>query len=300
MVESAEKEIELKLQVALPEEWEEICGWIKRMDNLITVEKFDLAARYFDTADRSLRREKIAYRVRKENERWMATIKGNGSADGGLHCRSEWNVEVADGTPDLSVFAATSIDKNVFNELNADSLQILVETVFQREAVTVKYEDSLIEIALDNGFVLGAGKRAPILEVELELKEGRKGDLLKLGAELSRKFSLVVEPKSKFLRGLLLAQEIKPEEAASKCNDNINVITIIHQIFTLVYREWIAKEYIEAEKYDAYLDKIFLQADLTETEKMQMTYWRSCTEKDKKDGQKALQAALLLLWSKQN
>ena len=61
-----------------------------------TEEKMEMHAVYFDTEDRRLYREGIAFRVRKEGTRIVGTLKWNGSSEDGMHKREEINVPVSD------------------------------------------------------------------------------------------------------------------------------------------------------------------------------------------------------------
>ena len=71
-----------------------------------------MRAIYFDTADNSLRGKAMAFRVREENDRRVATLKWGGSADGGLHVRGELNVPVDDDfakAPRMDIFQGSEI-----------------------------------------------------------------------------------------------------------------------------------------------------------------------------------------------
>lgn len=68
-------EIELKYLLRDPEEIDRIFGdpAIQRMKD--DTEVLPMHAVYFDTEDRKLARERIAFRVRKEGDRYIATLK---------------------------------------------------------------------------------------------------------------------------------------------------------------------------------------------------------------------------------
>jgi len=165
-----------------------------------------LDARYFDTATYCLQNAKLAYRIRREGEQWVATIKGGGKSSGGLHERQEWNVVVSDAQPDITVFEGTDIGKTVIGLVGNQVLEPIVITKFERRTLDVIMPDgSHIEVAADQGTIVAGSKNTPILEVELELKSGKTAALLELGAALSREYPLVPESDSKFYRGLKLA-----------------------------------------------------------------------------------------------
>lgn len=171
-----------------------------------------LDARYFDTATYSLQKEKIAYRIRREGDQWVATIKGGGSSNGGLHERQEWNVIVAEAQPDLRVFADTEIGAKLIEIVGNQELLPIMITRFERQTLDVCMPDgSQIEVAADQGEIIAGAKRSPILEIELELKSGKPSALFALGATLAKEYPLLPETDSKFYRGLLLAGLVTKE-----------------------------------------------------------------------------------------
>lgn len=202
-------EIELKLKVADPKEWEAIVNYVKQLKNCIRMEQIDLSAIYYDTADRLLSKNRTAYRVRRENNQWVATLKGGGSVSNGIHKRMEYNVPVDSGQPDLNVFTQLPVDKVSEEKLRRSNLCAVLQTDFTRQAITINFDQSKIEVALDTGKIYADGKECPILEVELELISGKEESLVQLGDILMNQFSLEKEEYSKFARGLMLAGELK-------------------------------------------------------------------------------------------
>lgn len=170
-------------------------------------------AHYFDTATYSLQKAKIAYRIRREGTQWVATIKGGGSSQGGLHQRQEWNIVVEDQTPDIMVFSHIEIGKQLLEIVGDQVLTPILITRFERRTLDVCMPDgSLIEVAADQGEIKVGSKSTPILEVELELKAGKPAALFSLGAILGKEYALLPETDSKFYRGLLLAGLVTAEE----------------------------------------------------------------------------------------
>jgi triphosphatase len=165
-----------------------------------------LEARYFDTPSHALQKAKLAYRLRREGETWVATVKGGGSSKGGLHARLEWNVSVPDGEPEIGVFSHTEIGLRLQEVVGDEILEPILITSFERRKVDAVMPDgSTIEVAADKGTIIAGENTAPILEIELELKTGQPVALFMLGAALAREYPLLPEPDSKFYRGLLLA-----------------------------------------------------------------------------------------------
>ncbi len=161
---------------------------------------------YFDTPDHCLQQTRMSYRIRREGGRWVATVKGGGSSNGGLHQRQEWNVVVPSNKPDVAVFADTPVGSTLHRTVGNRPLIPLVATRFERFTLNIKSsEGSLIEVAADRGEIIAGDQTAPILELELELKDGQPVALLKLGAALAREYPLVVGLSSKYQRALQLA-----------------------------------------------------------------------------------------------
>ncbi|MEN6566410.1 MAG: CYTH and CHAD domain-containing protein [Veillonellales bacterium] len=212
-------ETELKLQVTAPGIWDELLTspLLAAADAEPAVTQ-SLEARYYDTANQALQQSRLAYRVRREGERWVATVKGDGMSAGGLHCRQEWNVAVEDDAPDIEPFMATPVGFRLRQAVGGAELLPLFITRFQRRIFNISTADgSRIEAAADRGEIVAGEteRREPILEVELELKQGQPTVLLQLGAELSRRFPLLPEPKSKYYRGLVLAGLARREDGKS-------------------------------------------------------------------------------------
>lgn len=205
------EEIEWKLQVTNEDFWPQIADFILALPNRIERQNITMAAHYFDTKERQLNKNKIAYRIRKENETLVATLKAGGSSTGGLHKRLEANVFVESSLPDLSVFSSVEEVRPVVNFLKSVPLYEIVVTDFVREAVVLTYKKSRIEIAMDKGTIQANGKSERIAEVELELKAGSEEELALLGTELCNRFPLQPESRSKYYRGLLLYGSLSDE-----------------------------------------------------------------------------------------
>lgn len=54
---------------------------------------------YYDTEDHMLTKNDIAFRIRSEGDRTVATLKWHGSAEGALHKREELNITVEGDVP---------------------------------------------------------------------------------------------------------------------------------------------------------------------------------------------------------
>ena len=76
---------------------------------------------------------------------------------------------------------------------------------FTRLAKTLAVSGATVELALDQGVLMGKGKELPLAEVEVELKEGTDEAAVRFAREIAEEFGLVPESKSKFVRAMALA-----------------------------------------------------------------------------------------------
>ena len=96
-------ETELKLRFTTKEGYDRLLSR-KRLSSMVSR---NMMAIYYDTPDRRLHRERISYRVRREGERYIATIKAQGGAKDGIHQRLEWNIVQPDAIPIPPAFSLT-------------------------------------------------------------------------------------------------------------------------------------------------------------------------------------------------
>lgn len=182
-----------------------------------------LSATYYDTADQLLAQNQLAYRVRKEGRKWVGTLKGYGSYQGGVHARKEWNVEQKDDQPRLSVFTEAKLTSELLS-LDGKELQPLFSVETKRTMKELILRDgSKVELALDFGIIRGRGKEELLQEVEIELIEGSIIELVNLTSHLAAKWNLVPEKRSKFSRGLDLVglKSIELETVEEKLDDKM-------------------------------------------------------------------------------
>lgn len=201
-------ETELKLQITDRKIWCDILE-SSRIAEYIQPNSLGyetLEACYYDTPQRALRHAGLAYRIRREGGQWVATVKGGGKSAGGLHMRQEWNVPVKDCMPSIKPFLNTTVGERIQTLVGQDKLMLLFITRFERRTAMLKTPDgSIVEAAADRGEIIAGDNREQIMELELELKAGCTAALLELGAALAEQYPLLLEPRSKYYRGLLIA-----------------------------------------------------------------------------------------------
>ncbi|MHB1266370.1 MAG: CYTH and CHAD domain-containing protein [Acidithiobacillus ferriphilus] len=205
---------ELKFRLLDPDAWGALLS--HPLLDLHALSPVPMDAVYFDTADGALHRAGIAYHVRREGERWIATVQGVGTSAGGLHQRPEWTVVVEGDKPSPQVFAGTEAGMMLSAAVGENILLPLLETHFQRFERELSWEDgSGILIAADRGEIRAGDARAPILELDLKLLHGHPGALLELGSILARDLPLLPDPQSRIHRGLALAGLIADNQGCS-------------------------------------------------------------------------------------
>ena len=171
---------------------------------------------YFDTPDKSLRKQDIGLRVRASNGSIEQTIKTAGNVVGGLHQRPEYNVSIKDNFPDLSLFP-TKIWQKTKNVAQLQSQIVSIfNTDFCRTTWTISADSqssagnqSVIELAYDQGTIESNGRITQICEIELELVQGEISDLFELAESLFEILPLRPGIKSKAARGYALWQNLE-------------------------------------------------------------------------------------------
>ena len=224
------------------------------LENRSNGQSYPLANQYFDTADQALTRFGIALRIRQKQDQWLQTLKGKGTNVGGLHQRLEleWPLETA--MLDLSL-----IPKEHWpDQVNAQDIQSLFNTQFQRTEWTLEYGQSIIEVVLDQGEVsrqtFGGAKTDAICEVELELKQGNPLDLFTLALAFAEDVPLVPSDISKAERGYRLVNRTSgawTELPLVEKDQSVEAtfINVMAFEFESLQRQWEAFHYSENWKH---------------------------------------------------
>ena len=154
---------------------------------------------YYDTPDLALSRRRWTLRRRYENGTAVCTLK-TPAPEGS---RGEWELpcdSLREAVPELCKLGAPE----ELLTLTADALQVTCGARFTRLAKTIPLPDAILELALDQGVLIGGGKEAPFAEVEAELKEGSEDAVRAFAQALAAEFGLTEEPNSKHKRAMLL------------------------------------------------------------------------------------------------
>lgn len=169
---------------------------------------------YFDTPTCALREHGVSLRVRNAGARHLQTVK---SADATPLGRKEWEYEIEGDRPRLDLAEDTALQPLLTDKLRK-RLQPIFETEVDRVAIPVRIGESELEVAFDTGEVRTAGdRRAPISEIEIELKRGHPRDVVQLLRELARDLPISYAPRTKSERGYALLDG--DAEAAVKASE---------------------------------------------------------------------------------
>ena len=95
-------------------------------------------ALYYDTASFALQRQGISYRVRREGQEWVATLKSDRSSGGGLVNREEWNEAVKGPDTAQLAFAGTHAGDRLSQAIGQEKLQVLFTTSFVRTTLMLQ------------------------------------------------------------------------------------------------------------------------------------------------------------------
>lgn len=189
-------EVELKLELT-PEAVDEI-----EASGLLSgdPETARQEAIYFDTPDRDLAKGGLSLRIRRSDGKSVQTIKADDVGAVGLFARSEWERPVENGTP---VLDDTAPIRGLLGDA-ADAIVPIFEVRVERRTWIVGDGDTVIELVLDRGEVVAGDRRAPICEIELELKEGDPAGLFALARRIDAAAPVRLGVRSKAERGYLL------------------------------------------------------------------------------------------------
>ena len=203
-------EVELKYKIENKEQIDKIIkdSFLNGIGESGGYENVNMRAAYFDTEDHMLIRNNIAFRVRKEGSKTVASLKWNDTDEGikGLYVRNEINVPVDDEnaffSPNPAIFRESNEGKDLLDVIDGKPLNHIFELQINRKRLRVDYENSIIEISIDEGKIFTDEKATEIRELEIELFSGNKKALLDLSKIISEKHGLKPELKTKYARGI--------------------------------------------------------------------------------------------------
>jgi triphosphatase len=177
---------------------------------IISSSQVELGNVYFDTPALDLRRLEMGLRIRRSDDFAEQTIKCRGQVVGGLHARPEYNAPVHGDVPLLAAFPAELWPSLVVRDDIQAGLVAQFRTDFLRRHWLVAFEGAEIELAWDQGEIVGSLGKVAIDELELELKSGDARALFGLAEQLAGLGGVRLGAQSKAQRGYRLAGLGKP------------------------------------------------------------------------------------------
>ena len=163
---------------------------------------FSMETAYYDTEDGLLNRLHWTLRRRYENGESVCTLK-TPAAGGG---RGEWEVHAPDIAAALPMLKQLDTPEGL-RIFTAECLVLSCGARFNRLAKTVAIPGAVVELALDQGVLLGGGQERAFAEMEVELKEGSEEAAVSFAQALAEEFSLEPEKRSKHARAVALARQ---------------------------------------------------------------------------------------------
>lgn len=162
-------------------------------------ERYQMQTTYYDTPSGAFSQRHCTLRRRMENGRNVCTLKTPAQGLG----RSEWELECDSIEEAVKELCKLEGNRELLS-LAAEGLRPVCGAKFTRIAKTVELESGTVELALDQGVLMGGGKEIPLCEIELEKKTCTETDCLAYASFLSASYGLKQEKKSKFRRALAL------------------------------------------------------------------------------------------------
>ncbi|MCH3914021.1 MAG: CYTH domain-containing protein [Acidaminococcaceae bacterium] len=160
---------------------------------------------YYDTPTLSLKNNGLAYRIRKTNEAYEATVKTKGQNRGGFSIRGEYTVPLQDKKVITEGFAP-EIDSQLKKLLKGTALgEWFYITVTRQVYLLQVTPETVLEMSIDEGEIRANQERELVAEVELEIKKGTKEDLFAFLGACQKHFTITPETRSKWQRGMALA-----------------------------------------------------------------------------------------------
>lgn len=164
-------------------------------------ETITMETTYYDTENRDFAANRWSLRCRRENGVCVCNLKLPLTD----HSRGEWECVEESIAVGAKKLAAMSGCKALI-PLAEKPLVPTCGARFTRRAKTVSLPDCTVEIALDEGTLLGGGNVEPLCEIEVELKAGNQDAAAAFSGKLAEKYGLQPENRSKFARAKALEE----------------------------------------------------------------------------------------------
>mgnify|MGYP000476348620 CR=1 FL=1 len=257
MPDTEPREVEFKLAASGEAMDSLLASQLLRTHARSSVRTRQLVTIYYDTDDHRFSRRRLALRVRQSGRRFVQTLKSANMGQGAETSRGEWEVELPDGTPELTAFNEPAV-LDLTGLILPDELHPVYETRFKRRALLVDWPDANghgaeIEVAFDRGAVRAGGAEIPISEIELELKRGNPRALFELAQSMRELAPLRLQTLDKAARGYSLATGKPPawrKAGAVELDPAMTVEDALQAILGACVRHWVDNEAATADARD--------------------------------------------------
>ena len=155
---------------------------------------------YYDTPSGALSGRRFTLRRRLENGVSICTVKAPAG-----DARGEWETacgSIEEAIPRLLAMGCPAELETLVQE----GLVQICGARFTRRYKTILLPGGSVELALDQGVLIGGDQEIPLCEVEAELKEGSPSLCDRFAEELAVRYGLTPEPLSKFARARACAR----------------------------------------------------------------------------------------------
>jgi inorganic triphosphatase YgiF len=182
-------------------EFDRLTGW-----SLEAPRTSQLRSVYFDTTDHRLRTAGLSLRVRKEGKTFVQAVKAETKLSNGVSTPVELEAPVDGPEPQLDRITDKKLRRQIGDAIDGTALVAVFETDISRTLRRLKKKNVTLELALDDGTLHAGEHHLPIIEAELELKSGARGDMIAAAEALFADHPFEFSTSSKAERGYELAR----------------------------------------------------------------------------------------------
>lgn len=159
---------------------------------------------YYDDKHRTLRREHVTLRLRREGARSVCTLKTGGTGPDGVARRTELEAEAPDLMSGLAALVVKPEMPEEVRPLLRGSLEPTCGARFVRKEARVTLPDVTFALSFDQGELYAGDNTEPLAEIELELVEGEPEALVREARRIMELYQLRYLPDSKQKRAAAL------------------------------------------------------------------------------------------------
>lgn len=163
---------------------------------------------YYDTPDHALHKAGYSIRLRRDDGRWIQTVKSRSGLHSGLSRVSEFECPSGDGELHLDDIPDKTARKQIKRLISGKRFDPVCQTNMNRTSAQIVAPDGTrAELSVDHGHILAGPLSAELREMEIELIAGTVDGLFDMARDLLREGAFRFSCLSKSDRGYLLAEE---------------------------------------------------------------------------------------------